>query len=48
MSVGKALEDFTDFVGRILGVYKDINVLGQAYRGLGSLVPKTPDYAENI
>jgi hypothetical protein len=44
MSVGKALEDFTDFVGRILGVYKDINVLGQAYRGLGSLVPKTPDF----
>ena len=44
MSVGKALEDFTDFVGRILGSYEDINVLGQAYRGLGSLVPKTPDF----
>ena len=44
MSVGKALENFTDFVGRILGSYEDINVLGQAYRGLGSLVPKTPDF----
>ena len=44
MSVGKALEDFTDFVGRILGVYKDINTFGQVYQGLGSLVPKTPDF----